>query len=255
MSGSDLRIAWFPGASPNIDRLRGIVPKRATVVPFKDEASLLRGLSRGGIGLTVIEPGGQFHDLAVRALRKVTADFPQHALIAWCDLRRLETTQLLDVARTGVQDIVRQDLDEMRYAFARISAAAAQRSASQAIARALADVIPLRLRPVTEYLLERADQRISRDAVAAAFGISRRTLHSRLVSGGLPPTRTTIIWMRVLTAAALLEQPGHTLESVAEQLQFHDAHNLGTTIQRYTGHGVRVLRVQGGLDAAMTAFR
>jgi AraC-like DNA-binding protein/uncharacterized protein with HEPN domain len=255
VSGSNLRIAWFPGASPKIDRLRGIVPATAQVVPFTDESSLLRALAHARVTLTVVEPGGGTHDAAVRVLKKVSSSFPQHPLIAWCDLRRLEIPQLLDVARTGVQDIVRQDLDEMRHAFARILATATQRSISERIARALDDVIPVRLRPVFEYMLERADQRLTPEAVAAAFGISRRTLHDRLVSGGLPATGATIMWTRMLTASALLDQPGNSLGSVADQLQFHDHHNLGTTIYRYAGAGVRELRPRGVLESALESFR
>ena len=111
------------------------------------------------------------------------------------------------------------------------------------------------LRPVVEYMLERADQRLTPETVAAAFGISKRTLHDRLVSGGLPATGATIMWTRMLTASALLDQPGNSLGSVADQLQFHDHHNLGTTIYRYAGAGVRELRPRGVLETALESFR
>ncbi len=225
------------------------------MLPFQDETTLLDALSRGGISLTIVEAGGESHALAVRTLRRVSEAFPLHPLVAWCDFRRLQSAELLDVARAGVQDIVRHDLDELRFTFARILASATQRAAGTRIHRALEDVVSPRLRPVFEYALEHADVRLERHEIAAVFGISRRTLHDRLIDGGLPPTRTFLIWCRLLVAGALLDQPGHTLDSVAGQLGFTDGHNLGNTLRRYTGAGINRLRDGSVLDATIAAFR
>ena len=248
-------IAWVPAESSTVVRLRSIAPPNSMVLPFADEVELLQALTRGGIALTVVEAGGSTHDLAVRTLRRVHEDFPQHPLIAWCDLNRIKSHELLDVARSGVQDIVRRDLDELRHAFTRILASATQRAVSVQIAAALADVVPRSLMPVLEYALERANQRLERNAVAAVFGVSRRTLHDRLINNRLPPTREFLTWCRVLVASALLDQRGHTLDSVAGQLDFSDGGVLGHVLRRYTGNGVNKLRDGGVLDAALAAFR
>jgi AraC-like DNA-binding protein len=162
---------------------------------------------------------------------------------------------LLDVARSVVQDIVRRDLDELRHAFTRILASATQRAVSVQIAAALKDIVPRSLMPVLEYALERANQHLERHAVAAVFGVSRRTLHDRLIDNGLPPTREFLTWCRLMVASALLDQPGHTLDSVAGQLDFSDGGVLGTAIRRYTGAGIVKLRDGGALDATISAFR
>lgn len=248
-------IAWVPASSPTIARLRGIAPTGTSVVPFQDELALLNALSRGEVAVTVVEAGGSDHELAVRALRRVHDAFPDQPLIAWCDIRRITSQQLIDVARAGVQDIVRTDFDEIRHAFARIMASATQRAIGARISAALADLLPVSLRPVLEYALERADEQLERDAVAAVFGVSRRTLHDRLVAGGLPPTRSFLTWTRLLVAAALLDQPGHTLDSASGQLDFGDGTTLGNMFRRYTGHGVSHHRPGGVLDASIAALR
>ena len=248
-------IAWVPASSSTVARLRAIAPPRTVVLPFADEVELLQGLTRGGIALTVVEAGGSTHELAVRTLRRVHEDFPQHPLIAWCDLNRMKSHQVLDVAKSGAQDIVRRDLDELRHAFTRILATATQRAVSVQIAIELHDLVPRSLMPVLEYALERANQHLERNAVAAVFGVSRRTLHGRLIDNRLPPTREFLTWCRLMVASALLDQPGHTLDSVAGQLDYGDGGVLGNSLRRYTGSGINKLRDGGVLDATMAAFR
>lgn len=252
---STQQIAWVPSRSPTITRLREIVPRHTSVIAFADAGDLMAALADGRVALTIVEAGGAHQELALQVLRRVHDAFPQHPLVAWCNLKTISTHELLDVARTGVQEIVRQDLDELRYAFTRIMALATQRAVSVGIAAALHDVTPVRLRDVLLYALERANERLDRDAFAAVFGVSRRTMHARLVDAGLPPTREFLTWCRIFVACALLDQPGHTLESVAGQLDFSDGHVLRTTLRRYTGAGINRLRNNGVLESALHAFR
>ncbi len=250
------QIAWVPSHSSTISRLREIVPKHCRVVAFADASDLIAALTGGHLALTIVEAGGPHQELALQVLRRVHEAFPQHPLVAWCNLKSLTTHELLDVARTGVQEIVRQDLDELRHAFLRIMALATQRAMSVGIAESLHDVTPPRLRDAMVYALERANESLDRDAFAAVFGVSRRTMHDRLAEAGLPAPREFLTWCRVLVACALLDQPGHTLESVAGQLQVSGGgHVLRTTLRRYVGAGINRLRDDGVLSTALMAYR
>jgi AraC-like DNA-binding protein len=251
----DRVIAWVPASSPTLSRLRSVAPPGSHVIAFQDELVLLSALSAGGIAVTVVEAGGTEHELAVRTLRRVHEAFPEQPLIAWCDIRRITSQELIDVARAGVQDIVRSEFDELRHAFARIMATATQRAVGTRIASTLADIVPSSLRPLLEYALEHADAELDREAVAAVFGVSRRTLHARLIGSGLPSTRVFLSWTRLLVASALLDQPGHTLDSVAGQLDFNDGGSLGKYFRRYIGASVTQVRSGGVLDATTAAFR
>jgi hypothetical protein len=250
------RIAWVPSYSPTIARVREIVPRHCAVVAFADASDVIAAIAGGRVALTLVEAGGAHQELALQVLRRVHEAFPEHPLVAWCNLKTIRTQELLDVARTGVQEIVRQDLDELRHVFTRIMAMATQRAVSAGIAESLHDVTPVRLRGVVLYALERASEHVDRDAFAAVFGVSRRTMHARLTDAGLPPTREFLTWCRVLVACALLDQPGHTLESVAGQLDLPGGgHVLGTTLRRYLGAGINRLRDAGVLASALSAFR
>jgi len=247
-------IAFLPGSSATISRLRLIAPEGCLVVPFANERQLLEALSEGRILMTVVEAGGRTHDFAVRVLRRASEAFPEHPLLAWCDFLRISNIQLLEVARTGVQEIVRQGSDEGRHAFARVMAAATQRGAVPRIVLSLKGVIPLRFLPLLEFALEHAHEHMDRDEVAAVFGVARRTLQDRLMAAALPPPRRFLMWCRLLVAAALLDQPGHTLNSVAAQLGFTDGANLGNRFRHYARRGPNHLRANGALDSMIFAF-
>lgn len=252
---AELGIGWIPSSSPTIDRLRNIVPVGAVVVPCADEVELLIAVSSGRVALTVVEAGGGSNAPALLALRRLREGFPKHPVIAWCDVRTIGSQDLLEIARAGVQDLVRQDLDELRHVFAGVVASATQRVISYRIVEALADVVPKRLHPLLSYVLEHSGEHLDRDGVAAVFGLSRRTLQNRLTEARLPPMRPFLTWCRLLVAAALLDEPGHTLESVAAQLDFHEAGNLRMTLRRYTGTTLTHLRSRGAFVQALQAFR
>jgi AraC-like DNA-binding protein len=235
--------------------LREAVRGRALIEPFADAESLLAACARGFIAITVLEVHRTGSAAALTTLRRLHENFPDHPVIAWCDLRSLDTQTLLAVARLGVHELIRQDGDDLPHALAHTIANASQRSVSSRVASELADLVPPRVRPVFEYALEHAGERLSREAVAAVFGISRRTLHNRLDESGLHATREFLTWCRVLVASALLEQPGHTLDSIAGQLDFPDGGALGKTLRRYTGYGITELRKQGAVAMTLAAFR
>lgn len=254
-SPAQFRIACVPAAAPTFARLKAIAPPQCGVVPCRDEVELVTAISRGDVGLTVVVAGGPMHPLAMLALRRVHDAFPQHPLVAWVDVRQIEPSQLIDVAGAGVKDLMRTGLDDHPATFAQIVAAATQRAVTAVIADRLRDAIPRSIEPVFLYALERANEHLTRSSVAAVFGVSQRTLHARLERCGMPSANKFLTWCRLLVASALLEQPGHTLDSVAGQLDFSDGSLLGRTIYRYAGHGVSELRRRGALDAVVSAFR
>ncbi len=250
-----LQIAWIPGRSAAQARAQRIAPPGYRVVPFDDTAALLAAVASGTVSLTVAEAGGPHHTASVRAVLQLREAFPAHALVAWCDLRRIDTGQLLELARAGIQDIVREEQDELPHIFSRILATARQRSVASQIVVLLEDLVPRRLRPMLEHGLEHAGEHIDRDEFAAVFGMTRRTLHNRFLRAGLPSPRPFLTWCRLLVASALLEQPGHTLDSVAGVLDFPDGGSLGQYLRRYTGRNVTQLREGGILGTTIDALR
>ncbi|MBY0489992.1 MAG: AraC family transcriptional regulator [Gemmatimonadaceae bacterium] len=236
-------------------RLREAARGRAQVAECASIEQLVALVADGAVSLAVVEVRRATAADQCRAIRQLQAHFPAHPVVAWADLRELPTALLLELAALRVIDVLRGDAEHLPSALVRAIGAALQRTVAVAIAQAVGDLIPPRLTPVFEYVLEHVNDRLDRDQLAATFGISRRTLHNRLVEAGLPPTRAFLTWCRVFVAVALLEQPGHTLDSVAGQLDFGDGGVLANTVRRYAGAGIAELRAQGALAAAARAFR
>lgn len=236
-------------------RLRTAVRDRAVLRDCRDETALLAAIAAQTVGLSVVEVRGMLAPTMVRAVRRVAEAFPQHPVVVWCDVRTLHTSTLLEVAKLNVADLIGGDADELPHALGRAIGSAMQRTVAANIAAAVGDLIPLRLKPVFDYALEHVNDHLDRDQLAATFGVSRRTLHNRLTEAGLPPTRMFLTWCRMFVAVALLEQPGHTLDSVAGQLDFNDGGVLANLVRRYTGVGIMELRRHGALASAADAFR
>jgi AraC-like DNA-binding protein len=250
-----LTIAWVPSGSPTQHRLHRLLPRDARLRAFGDDVALIDAITRGDISATVVEAGGSTHDLALRVLHFVARAFPQHPRLAWCDLRSIGATQLLEIAAAGTHGMLRAYADESRRAVADALATATQRAVGPRIIEVIGEVVPQRVRPVMEFAIEHANSHLDRTAVARTFGLSRRSLHTRLATYHLPPTREFLTWARVLVACALLDQPGHSVESVAVRLGFSDGGVLRKILMRYTGLTATRLRELGALRTAARAFQ
>ena len=109
-------------------------------------------------------------------------------------------------------------------------------------------------RPILEFCLVHAASDPSVEAVAAAVGVSRKTVAARLAAAGLPPAGTLVCWGRVLLAAWWLQHDGRAVERVAHALGFADGTGLHHLLVRYTGRSPRQVREAGGLGAVLPQF-
>ena len=251
-----LRVACIPAHPLLLARLHDAVGAPAFVQAFPDSAAALPSILRGDVQCTVVALDGRGFADSLQTIRVITHATPSHAVVAWCDRSSLTTRQLLDVAQAGVTEMVLRDVDDLRHVLARILSSAFQRSHAHRIENRHLARIPNALRPVFRFALEQAHATTDVDRVAAAFGITRQTLRNRFVQHRMPLPRTFLTWCRLLVAASLLEERGHTLDSVAFQLDFSSGHHLGTVLKRYVGTGVSGMRnssVVVTVDAAFEA--
>ena len=249
-----LRVACIPEHPLLLARLRDALGGASHVQGFRDTAAALPGILRGEMRCTVVAVDARDFADSLQIIRVVTNATPSHAVVAWCDRASLSTRQLLDVAQAGVAELVLRDVDDLRHVLARILISAAQRSHAHRIEERLGREVPASMRPVFRFALEQAHQSTDVDRVAAGFGITRQTLRNRLVQHGMPLPRAFLTWCRLLVAASLLEERGHTLDSVGMQLDFSSGHHLGLVMKRYTGASVTEMRDTSVVDAVDDAF-
>lgn len=250
-----LKVACIPGTPLLEARLRDAVGGPGGVVTFADTATALPVILRGEVRCTVVAVDAANVAAALSILRVLHQMVPSHAVLAWCDRREVITSQLVEIAQAGVAGVVLRDIEDGRHALGRTLNSAAQRSHALDIEARLGPHIPNAMRPLFRFMLEHVHEPMDVDRIAAAFGITRQTLRNRLVHHRLPLPRTFMTWCRLLVAGSLLQESGHTLDSVAWQLDFSSGHHLGTVLRRYTGAGVIEMRGYGVADGVESAFR
>jgi AraC-like DNA-binding protein len=90
--------------------------------------------------------------------------------------------------------------------------------------------------------------------LAAALGLSTRTLQRWLRRSALPPTRTLLAWMRVLLAASLLDDPGRSTASVARVCGYASERSLRRVTHSFLGREPAELRQIGAFGYASRRF-
>jgi AraC-like DNA-binding protein len=185
-------------------------------------------------------------DATLGLLGPLRAAFPRVPWVGFAPFRPDDGTLLLAchqaqgaaVVVDGVDNPVAGDL------VTRVSAAADRRRALADAPRMLRLAEPLQ-REVWDYLLERVDQPIRTASLARKLGVSREHLSRQFGAGGAPNLKRVIDLTRVACAAALLQNPGYDVATVARILRFSTASHLSATSRRIATASSRQLRGLG----------
>lgn len=249
------RVACFPPENGSLPRLRSALGALTEVVPVADVGTLLDHIRADTISATLVFVDATTIDVAEATLRRVRTNFPVHPLIAYYNGRGLTPRHLINVAQSGITELVQYDIDDSRLTFGRILNAASRVTYAQTISDLLRGDVPEGLQSIFLFSLEHAGRRMEVTELAASIGLSKRTLSWRMAQHGAPSPRLFLTWCRLLVAALLLDDSGRTLDSVADQLNFSGGHSLGGVFFRYMGKGVAALRQHGVLAEVVQAFR
>ena len=238
----NLQVACVPASALLTARLRDAVGPAGRVFPFQTADEAIPLMNRSDIHCCVVAVDPDSFDRDVGNIRRIREAFPNHPIVAWCEMRSLSSRQLLDIAAFSIADIAFRGATDSRHAFGQMLSMALQRTSARQLDSRLSALMPEPIRPVFIMALERAGEPIDVERLSAAFGITRQTLRNRLLHYGLPGPQTFLVWTRLLVAGSLLGGRGRTLDSVAMQLNFSSASNLGAALRRYVGANITELR-------------
>ena len=112
----------------------------------------------------------------------------------------------------------------------------------------LRELAPPDLIPLVAHAMAVPDVSLHRDAAAQHLGISRRTLHRRLVLAGWPAPLRFLTSLRLLLAAGMLDHGIPSLDRIAWHLGFSDGPVLGKALRQLAGVTVSGLRARGALS-------
>ncbi len=252
---SDLVVGCVPGHPADLARVRDALRGQGTACPVADLAAARSAIAAGRLDATLVTVEDRGFDATINALRALRQAFPTHAIVAWCDPRALGARRLLQITDAGISELVLRDVDDLRTGFAHLLAGVLQRARADAVRARFLDELPGAVRGLFRFGLDHAHEALDVDGVAAALGVTRRTLAYRLAAEGCPPPRVFLTWCRVLVAAELLDDPRQTLVAVAGRMDFPNGHALATLLRRYLGLGITALRARGVSATAAAAFR
>jgi len=164
--------------------------------------------------------------------------FPSLPLIVYTALSAATAAVLLALGQSGIQAVVFNRLDDHPARLREVLALEEARSASRQLLDQLAGVLaplPSELRWVMEEVLRAPADLQTVQQVAARARVDRRTFERWFARLGLPSPRHFLAAARVLYAHRLLQDPGFTVEDVAQRLGYAQTKTLQQHARAYLG--------------------
>lgn len=203
--------------------------------------------------LIVVDPYENGDELS-SALRALLLEFPSATVVAALALRPDRYRDLRTLGAWGVADIIVRGEDDTTEAIARRLRAIQGRPLQSLLERSL----PPNTSGQARALLMAAAEVVSTGGQARELArmlyLSPRTLLRWCDRAELPPPRRILVWMRVLMAAELLDDPGRTVSSVAHACGYSSDNSLRRALQDFLDTTPTVLRREGAFSTASRAF-
>ena len=229
-------------------RVTEALRERGEVQFFDRTTDVWDAVVEGRARVVLVEPtdvGGRSTTPLIASLRM---GFPNVPVIAYCDPRSVTSAQILDMARAGVNELVMRGVDDVRLALMAALDGAERHCAAERVVAMLGPRLPESIAPIVRFFLHNAARPVTVEDAAAALGVHRKTLFTRLAAAGYPPPSVLASWCRLLLASKLLEDPGRPIERVALDLDFSSGTALRNMLRRYTGLTPVEVRARDGFE-------
>lgn len=233
-----------------MEAVRGV----AAVTFCDNPDELLELVASGAATLVLTELWDRTGTPIEPAIRRLTRDFPSVPFVLYLQLGEREVHTALQLAKMGASEIVLRGIDDFRLAITPVLAEGRARHVADEIIRAIDPLVPDELRSFFHLTATHAHRAFTVGDVSKALAIDRGTLRRRLRRARLPNPTHILGWMRLLHAAALLDEPGRSLHHIAAQLEFPSASVLGTQFQRYTLRTASSLRTLAAFHTVLQSF-
>ena len=206
--------------------------------------------------LLVVDPywtagrdGGLSHEL-----RALLWEFPSATVVAAMEVRPGRSHDLRTLGEWGVTDILTIGEEDTAEAIARRLRGAQGRSLQNLLQRCLPATISGRARTLLMTAAEVVSLGGRGKDLARSLHLSERSVLRWSERAGLPPPRRLMAWMRILLAAALLDDPGRTVLSVAYACGYASDSSLRRAMQDFLGTIPTTLRKEGAFARASRLF-
>jgi AraC-like DNA-binding protein len=218
-------------------KLRRAAAARFPLVHARGWSDALAAIRGRPVELAVVDPllTGVASATEIGLLRRM---FPSLPLILYTTLSPKTAAVLLALGSTGIRDMVLFRYDDHPARLCEVLVHEEARSASRQLLDQVAGVLaplPSELRWVLEEVLRAPAELQTVQKVAARARVDRRTFERWFARLGLPSPRHFLAAARVLYAHRLLQDPGFTIEDVAQRLGYAQTKTLQAHARYYLG--------------------
>ena len=218
-------------------KLRRAVAARFPSVHARTWDGALAAIRARPVELAVVDPL-LTGTASAREIERLRLLFPSLPLLLYTSLSPATATVLLALGQAGIRDVVIFRYDDHPSRLCELLAQEEARSASRQLLDQVAEVLaplPSELRWVLEEVLRSPAELQTVQQVAARARVDRRTFERWFARLGLPSPRHFLAVARVLYAHRLLQDPGFTIEDVAQRLGYAQTKTLQLHARSYLG--------------------
>jgi AraC-like DNA-binding protein len=229
------RVAALVRTESEAQHLRSALRSAATVECCADRRALLGRLRTSTVDCVLLDCDDRAHCTAA-LISELREGFPGVPLVGWLTLVEDNAQRLVELIRAGLTEVDFKG-PSSRLACGRILRTALTSSAllecKMSIRRCYVGEPARIICGVFDLVAYTPGARVA--DVARMFGIPRRTLDARLARLGLPSSGALLNRCRVLYAAALLRDPGRSVNRVSALMGFSSGPGLRNLIRRHIG--------------------
>jgi AraC-like DNA-binding protein len=238
-----------------VARLREVARDPAQVRPAADWEALEKAMQRASpSAVTFADP--YFGEAAGPSprLRQLLRDLPSATVVAVFRITGERAGDLRELLQWGIAEVVDLGREDTSAGLARRLELVQRRAVDRVLERALPRATPSRTRGLLAVAAEVVAAGGDGGDLAAALGVTERSVLRWCARADLPQPRRLLAWLRVLLAADLLDDPGRSLASVARACGYSADAALRNTFRAFLGRTPGDLRAAGAFEAAASAF-
>lgn len=239
-------------------RLRKAAGLTFEMTPASTWDEALHAILRRPVEIAVVEPS--FGGVSPRAgeIERLRILFPSLPTILYTYLSPGVAPVLLRLGRCGIREVLLAGHDDHPGRVREALTAEGSRALTTRLAKAIIDLLsdcPGELRWAIETMLHDPVAVQSVQELAERARVDRRTLLRWFQRNAMPPPKVMLTVIKATYAHRLLQDPGYTVEDVAERLGYSQTRTLAMAIREVFGMTPGELRVRLTPEEALDAVR
>jgi AraC-like DNA-binding protein len=227
-----------------LSHLRVVLRSGHTLTPVASWSELGVVVQHQRADVIVADPGAS-SELGTDALEDIRRRFASLPVVLYIQLAPNTVQAVMRLAKVGVQHVVLSRFDDEPVRFLELLEGLPARGLSERMLESLSGALSSLPAPVVrgiEQLYRSPDRFKNAQDLAAAAGVTLRTLYRSLESAGIFSARTLVVSAKLLRAFGLLQDPGRSIKDVAANAGYHSPWQLSQQFRALTGQTTNRVR-------------